>query len=115
MFLGHWGSRGTGHLGRQGAWLTVQAGSELWWLDSPCSAPSYAHRVVPAGTLGVLLQTLISRLYQEEQVFQAPLTVLLGVHPSPQELPMQGCLTHTLTLTLTKLLTGVDKLVFMVK
>lgn len=113
--MGHWGSRGTGHLGRQGAWLTVQAGSELWWLVSPCSAPSYAHRVVPAGTLGVLLQTLISRLYQEEQVFQAPLTVLLGVHPSPQELPMQGCLTHTLTLTLTKLLTGVDKLVFMVK
>lgn len=108
MFLGHWGSRGTGRLGRQGAWLTVQAGSELQWLVSPRFAPSYAHGVVPAGTLGVLLQTLISRLYQEEQVFQAPLTMLLGVQPPPQELPMWGCPTHTLTLTLTKLLTGVD-------
>lgn len=83
VFWGHWGSRGTGRLGRQGAWLTVQAGSELWWLVSPRSAPSYAHGAVPAGTLGVLLQTLVSRLYQEEQVFQAPLTVLLGVHPPP--------------------------------
>ena len=65
--------------------------------------------------LGLLLQMLTSRLYQEEPVFQAPLTVLLRAAPPPQELPMRGCPTHTLTLTLTKLLTDVNELVFVVK
>lgn len=113
--MGHWGSRGTGHPGRWGAWLTIQARSELWWLVSPHSAPSCAQRGVPAGVPGLLLQMLTSRLYQEEPVFQAPLTMLLRAPPPPQEFPTRGCTTHTLTLTLTKLLTGVNELVFVVK